>query len=326
MAKRMNGLLWTSMFAIAIAAGCGGGGNGGPGADAAAGSSARGGTGGSGTGGGGSGAAGTTGTGGTTGAAGSGTAGAGSGTGGTAGSGGAGGTSGGVGGSGGTTVCAALCTVGRTCCGGACVNVQNDPRNCGVCGKSCGGNTPYCGDGTCQAAPCGPLTDCFSAASCCGNSCCAVGDICCQDQGPISVAPKCFNPTAAEPTCPQGCAPECMSDRNAKKNITPADTDAILKKVSRLPISNWTYNEEPAAVRHLGPMAQDFRASFGLGNDDRSFHSVDAHGVALAAIQALERVVSQQEQRIDRLERENRGLERRLRELHGRERRAGPRP
>ena len=138
------------------------------------------------------------------------------------------------------------------------------------------------------------------------------------------MAPSCFKPTAAEPTCPQGCAPQCRSDRNQKKNVTPADTDAILKKVSRLPISNWTYNEEPTAVRHLGPMAQDFRASFGLGEDDRSFHSVDAHGVALAAIQALERVVSQQEQRIDKLERENRALGQRLRSLDG-ERRAGPR-
>jgi hypothetical protein len=60
-------------------------------------------------------------------------------------------------------------------------------------------------------------------------------------------------------------------------------------------------------------MAQDFRASFGLGNDDRTYHSVDAHGVALAAIQALERVVRQQEQRIRRLEQENRALGQRLR-------------
>jgi hypothetical protein len=141
----------------------------------------------------------------------------------------------------------------------------------------------------------------------------------------VSVAPTCFKPTDAQPTCPQGCAPECKSDRNQKKNITPADTDAILQKVSRLPIANWTYNEEPAAVRHLGPMAQDFRASFGLGDSDRSFHSVDAHGVALAAIQALERVVSQQERRIEKLERENRALERRLRARDDDERQAGPR-
>jgi len=37
---------------------------------------------------------------------------------------------------------------------------------------------------------------------------------------------------------------------------------------------------------------------------------VDAHGVALAAIQALERVVAEQEKRIERLERENRRLAR----------------
>jgi cell division protein FtsB len=71
-------------------------------------------------------------------------------------------------------------------------------------------------------------------------------------------------------------------------------------------------------------MAQDFRASFGLGDNDRSFHSVDAHGVALAAIQALEGVVSQQNQRIEKLERENRALGQRLRALDTGERRAGP--
>jgi hypothetical protein len=34
-------------------------------------------------------------------------------------------------------------------------------------------------------------------------------------------------------------------------------------------------------------MAQDFRATFGLGDDDRTYFAVDAQGVALAAIQAL---------------------------------------
>ena len=61
--------------------------------------------------------------------------------------------------------------------------------------------------------------------------------------------------------------------------------------------------------------AQDFHASFGLGDDERSYHSIDAHGVALAAIQALERVVSQQEQRIEKLERDNRVLGQRLQAL-----------
>jgi hypothetical protein len=341
MLKRAWRLLGAAMLSVAITGGCGGGGSAGPGADAAAGSSARGGTGGSGAAGaagsagtsGGAGAAGAPGRGGATAGAG-GAAGAaasagrgGSGSGGGAGAAGTGaaGSGGGAGGAGGSgAVCTLACPANRTCCGDGCVNTQNDPRNCGLCGKRCEGGTPYCADGNCQAPPCGPLADC-APASCCGNVCCGIGAICCQDQGPISVAPSCFTPTAAEPTCPQGCAPQCRSDRNQKKNITPADTDAILKKVSRLPISNWTYNEEPTAVRHLGPMAQDFRASFGLGDDDRSFHSVDAHGVALAAIQALERVVSQQEQRIEKLERDNRALEQRLRSPDGNQRRAGSR-
>ena len=37
----------------------------------------------------------------------------------------------------------------------------------------------------------------------------------------------------------------------------------------------------------MGPMAQDFYAAFGLGADDRHIVTVDADGVALAAIQGL---------------------------------------
>jgi hypothetical protein len=100
----------------------------------------------------------------------------------------------------------------------------------------------------------------------------------------------------------------CVSDRNKKKNITPADIDVVLDKVSKLPISTWSYTAEPTDVRHMGPMAQDFRASFGLGDDDKTYNAIDAHGVALAAIQALEKRVVEQGKRIERLERENRRL------------------
>jgi hypothetical protein len=106
-----------------------------------------------------------------------------------------------------------------------------------------------------------------------------------------------------------------VSDRNQKKNIEPADSAAVLAKVSQLPISLWSYRDEPSDVRHLGPMAQDFRASFGLGNDDRSYFAVDAQGVALAAIQALDRQLAEQRLRIEKLERENRELTRRLRAI-----------
>jgi hypothetical protein len=188
------------------------------------------------------------------------------------------------------------------------VNLQNDPLNCGKCGTVCPATAPYCGDGTCGRSPCEPNVFCLGTQTCCGNMCCGLNQLCCQDQGPVSVAPSCYTPTQDQPSCPQGCAPECRSDRNQKKDITPVDTRLILEKVARLPISTWTYVDEPSAVRHLGPMAQDFHASFGLGSDDRTYHSVDAHGVALAAIQALERRVAAQEKRIEALERENRRL------------------
>ena len=258
------------------------------------------------------GAAGRGGAGGATGGAGAGggAAGRGGAGGGVAGAAGQGGSAGGGGGAGGARSCAAVgCTQGRECCNGACVNPMNDPFNCGGCGKRCEGNTPFCSDGTCTQPVCSLTIDCQAGATCCGSTCCGAGQLCCEDQGPLGGRPPtCHMPTVDQPTCPQGCAPLCVSDRNKKKNITPADTSAVLDKVSKLPISTWSYTAEPADVRHLGPMAQDFRASFGLGDDDRTYNAIDAHGVALAAIQALEKRVAEQGRRIERLERENRRL------------------
>jgi hypothetical protein len=232
--------------------------------------------------------------------------------GGTTGAAGRGGTTG-TGGTGGGAVCAALCTTGRMCCDGACVNVQNDPFNCGKCGNVCPASSSYCSGGTCQPPPCGAAIDCGPTTTCCGNMCCGAGQLCCEQQGPVVGGSTCFTPTPDQKTCPAGCSPVCVSDRNVKKNVAPVDTQQILDKVAHLPISTWTYVNEPNAVRHLGPMAQDFHASFGLGDDDRTYNSVDAHGVALAAIQALERVVAEQGKRIEKLERENRRLEQKLR-------------
>jgi hypothetical protein len=212
-------------------------------------------------------------------------------------------------------VCNLQCTVGRACCGGACVNENNDPMNCGKCGTRCEGAKNLCSGGTCVQPTCSGMAVCPSA-NCCGSGCCLAGQLCCEAQGSVAGGePSCFTPTADQKTCPQGCAPLCVSDRNQKKNIAPVDAAAILEKVGRLPISSWTYLKEPADVRHLGPMAQDFRASFGLGDDDRTYFAVDAQGVALAAIQALDHLVTTQELRIEKLERENRDLARRLRAL-----------
>ncbi len=76
------------------------------------------------------------------------------------------------------------------------------------------------------------------------------------------------------------------SDRNMKTNIAGIDDGAVLEKVAGLPISRWSYRTEHG-VRHVGPMAQDFYAAFGVGEDDKHITSIDEDGVALAAIKAL---------------------------------------
>jgi hypothetical protein len=55
-------------------------------------------------------------------------------------------------------------------------------------------------------------------------------------------------------------------------------------------------------------MAQDLYSAFGLGSTDRAYNPVDAHGIALASIKALFERVQAQEERIGRLEQENRDL------------------
>lgn len=80
-------------------------------------------------------------------------------------------------------------------------------------------------------------------------------------------------------------------------------------------------------------MAQDFRAAFGLGTDDRTYHAVDAHGVAFAALQALEKLLREERERVTKLERENNHLRHRIERLEnasdradGRRRMDGKRP
>jgi hypothetical protein len=97
------------------------------------------------------------------------------------------------------------------------------------------------------------------------------------------------------------------SDRNIKEDFATIDPLAILEKVSALPISEWRYKVEADGTRHLGPVAQDFHATFGLnGSDDTHIATVDESGVALAAIQGLNEKVESKNQkaegRVDRLE------------------------
>ncbi len=95
-----------------------------------------------------------------------------------------------------------------------------------------------------------------------------------------------------------------MSDRNVKENFKPVDPRSVLEKVSRLPVTEWNLISQPARILHIGPMAQDFQAAFGVGEDDRHISTTDADGVALAAIQGLNQIVKEKDARIEKLEKD----------------------
>jgi hypothetical protein len=94
---------------------------------------------------------------------------------------------------------------------------------------------------------------------------------------------------------------QITSAREAKQGFAPVDAAAILAKVAALPLSTWAYTNSPT-VRHLGPVAQDFHAAFALGDDDKHIATVDADGVALAAIQGLHQLLKEKEARLTQLE------------------------
>jgi len=77
------------------------------------------------------------------------------------------------------------------------------------------------------------------------------------------------------------------SDRNSKENFTALDPQAVLAKIVQLPITQWNYKTQSPAITHIGPVAQDFYALFGLNGSDVAISTVDPAGVALLGIQAL---------------------------------------
>ena len=91
------------------------------------------------------------------------------------------------------------------------------------------------------------------------------------------------------------------SDRNLKQNFAPVNAQEILAKVVALPVQAWSYKAQPDQ-KHVGPVAQDFHAAFGLGQDNVSIATVDESGVALAAIQGLNQKVDEKDARIRELE------------------------
>lgn len=107
------------------------------------------------------------------------------------------------------------------------------------------------------------------------------------------------------------------SDRNTKEGILPVDPETVLEKLAGIPIAEWNYIGYEQ--RHIGPMAQDFHAAFPLNESDTSLNNADLHGVALAAIQGLNRKLETRDESLARekaaLREENESLRKRLENL-----------
>jgi len=75
------------------------------------------------------------------------------------------------------------------------------------------------------------------------------------------------------------------SDSSSKKDITAINEAELWEQVKVLPVNQWQYKGDTA--KHIGPMAQDFKALLQVGDDDKAISTIDPGGVALATLQIL---------------------------------------
>jgi hypothetical protein len=109
-----------------------------------------------------------------------------------------------------------------------------------------------------------------------------------------------------------------FSDRGLKEHVSAVDPRAVLDKLAALPIREWNYKSDSPSVRHVGPMAQDFRWAFQLGADDKHIDMVDASGVTMASVQALYQLMLEKDRQMERQMRLNEQQGRRIARLEAR--------
>ena len=107
-----------------------------------------------------------------------------------------------------------------------------------------------------------------------------------------------------------------LSDRTQKKDFAPVDGREVLRKLDGVPVQAWRYKwDEAGSTPHLGPVAQDFKAAFFPGRDDKSISTLEFDGVELAAIQGLHALVKEKDARITALEQRLADIEAKLGKL-----------
>lgn len=98
-----------------------------------------------------------------------------------------------------------------------------------------------------------------------------------------------------------------LSDRNRKENIEALDELQYLDRLDSIEVFSWSYKSQDSSITHIGPMAQDFYATFNLGTDSTTINSGDFDGVNLLLIKALNtkiQTAASQGERLAELEQE----------------------
>jgi hypothetical protein len=93
-----------------------------------------------------------------------------------------------------------------------------------------------------------------------------------------------------------------LSDSTKKENFTPLDYEEVLLLIDGLPVYYWNYKSQSDSIVHLGPMAQDYFAAFGLGESDTTITTTDLDGVVMAGIKALNSRLNTIDQRLDEVD------------------------
>ena len=124
------------------------------------------------------------------------------------------------------------------------------------------------------------------------------------------------NDTAGVRVAAGGTSWTTVCDRRSKKDFAPVNYEAVLDKLALVPIEQWHYQWESSSnTPNLGPMAQDFKAAFYPGRDDKSISTLEFDGVELAAIQGLNQRLNEKDARISALEKELSELKRAVKRL-----------
>jgi hypothetical protein len=97
---------------------------------------------------------------------------------------------------------------------------------------------------------------------------------------------------------------QANSDSNLKTDVTAVNHREVLSLLAKMPVTKWRFKNS-GTRQFLGPMAQDFRAAFGLGSDDKGIGTLDADGVLFSAVKGLLEELNSRDEKIQALEKQN---------------------